>query len=225
MSRFRENSLIGLRLAFAVVILALLVLALFTSAARAADAAPARVVIPERSALYQFRLIRAVTERFNDSAPASRLAAQLHQESRWKHDAQSPVSAQGLAQFMPATAQWIGTICRDLGPPDPWNPDWAMRAQACYMRWLVDRNTGATRCDRWAFAFSDYNGGMRWRQRDQALARAAGSDPERWFGHVATHRSRSTAAHRENREYVERILHVLEPAYLAAGWPGSRACG
>lgn len=225
MSRYPENSVLGVRLVSALILLALTLVALATSVARASDAPGTRVIIPERSALYQFRLIRAVTERFNDSAPVARFAAQLHQESRWRHDAQSPVSAQGMAQFMPTTAQWISTVCRDLGPPDPWSPDWSMRAQACYMRWLVDRNAGATRCDRWAFAFADYNGGMKWRQRDQALARAAGSDPERWFGHVATYRSRGPSAHRENREYVERILNVLEPAYIAAGWPGSRACG
>jgi len=40
---------------------------------------------------------------------------------------------------------------------------------------------------------------------------------ERW-------RSRGIAAHRENTAYPRRILLTLEPAYLAAGWPGEAVC-
>jgi soluble lytic murein transglycosylase-like protein len=63
-------------------------------------------------------------------------AAQLHQESGWRPDAVSPVGAQGLAQFMPATADWISQLMPGLNSREPFNPAWAIRALVSYDRWL-----------------------------------------------------------------------------------------
>ena len=56
------------------------------------------------------------------------------QESRWRHDAVSPVGAQGLAQLMPGTA-------RDLGV-DPRDPFANLEGGARYLREQLDRFDG-----------------------------------------------------------------------------------
>ena len=76
----------------------------------------------------------------------------------------------------------------------------------------------------WAFTLSAYNGGLGWISRDKNRASASGADPARWFGHVEAHSARAGWAFRENRTYVQRILLRLEPAYIAAGWPGEAVC-
>lgn len=182
-----------------------------------------RVAIPAHSLQYRIALHRETSRRWGLDAPTARVAAQIHQESRWQADARSPF-AEGLAQFVPRTAAWIPEICPEVGEPDPWDPYWSIRAAVCFDHWLWQRAEAATPCDRWAFVLSDYNGGRSWRVREQALAAAAELDRQRWFDHVETQRARSLDAWRENRGYVRRILTVLEPAYVAAGWPGGSVC-
>jgi len=111
-----------------------------------------------------------------------------------------------------------------LGSFDPWDPQQAALAAAVYDAWLAQRNPGAGQCSTWSFALSAYNGGEGNLRREQALAVKAGRDRRRWAGNVADMRSRSTAAWRENRAYVRRILTVLEPAYIDAGWAGQAVC-
>jgi len=75
------------------------------------------------------------------------LKAQAIVESGLNPDAQSPVGAKGLAQFLDAVwAEWRdGTPGIQTPPPanlvhlDPRDPEDAIRAQAAYMRWLLDR--------------------------------------------------------------------------------------
>lgn len=183
----------------------------------------ADVSIPDASVRYRMQLERAAGEQWGINAPVARVAAQLHQESSWNPAARSPY-AQGLAQFTPRTAAWIPQICPSIGAPDPWDPTWSIHAAICYDGWLLDRAPGTTACDRWAMTLSAYNGGESARDRERAAAYEARDDPQRWFGQVERHRSRSVAAWSENRTYVRRILLLLEPAYIEAGWPGSRAC-
>ncbi len=195
---------------------------LMSSPCEAATADAAR--IPVRADGYSKLLEREAIGRFGLNAPVALLAAQLHQESHWRADAQSPY-AQGLAQFTPATAAWIPGVCADLGPPNVWDARWSIRAQACYMRHLhrqlVDT---ATPCDRWAMTLSAYNGGLGWLKRDRKWASAKGADSARWFDQVELYSKRAAWAYRENRDYPRRILLGLEPLYIAAGWPGSATC-
>ncbi|MCE3001070.1 MAG: transglycosylase SLT domain-containing protein [Xanthomonadaceae bacterium] len=196
-----------------------------TASAAGAGGAARAPSIPERSFLYRFKLEREAQAVFGIDAPVARLAAQIHQESRWRPDAESPVGAAGLTQFMPATAAWLPTICPTVGPPDPLDPDWAIRAMICYDAWLHSRVQGAaSECDRWAFTLSAYNGGESWVRRDRARTQRGGADPSRWFGNVEYNSPRSIAAWKENREYVRRILLVLEPLYIRAGWAGKAVC-
>lgn len=181
--------------------------------------------IPDASAMYRRWVEQAVAEEWGVEGSTARLAAQIHQESSWNAKAHSSVGAEGLAQFMPSTSRWIATQFPDkLGTFDPWDAQQAALAAAVYDAWLVQRNPGHSECDTWSFALSAYNGGEKQLRKEQTVARAKGLRPDVWPGQVATMRTRSMAAWTENRGYVRRILGVLEPAYLAAGWSGRRAC-
>lgn len=206
------------------VVLALVAeLLVVTGALAAPPAAAPKVRVPDFSVRYRLALEREAAENFGLSAPVARIAAQIHQESGWRPDAESAY-AQGLAQFVPATARWLPTVCPTVGEPDPWDPQWSIRAVACYDAWLYARVSGATECDRWAFTLSAYNGGLGWIARDKQLAARNGADPKRWFGHVERWSPRAQWAREENRGYPQRILLLLEPAYVRAGWPGTTVC-
>lgn len=190
--------------------------------------AHAQVHVPEVAVTYRLAIEREAARNFGLDAPVARLAAQVHQESAWNPRAASPY-AQGLTQFTPATARWLPTVCPAVGQPDPWDPQWALRAQACYMAWLHGRvpqyrYAGAlSACSRWAFAFRAYNGGEGMLNRERLAAQRGGADANDWRA-VEAFRVRATWAHKENVGYPRRILLMLEPAYLAAGWSGKAVC-
>lgn len=199
----------------------LIICACIAMPARAAEP----VAVPPQAAMYRLWVEQVVTEEWGVDGSSARLAAQLHQESLWRPKAHSRAGAVGIAQFMPSTAEWIAQrFPEQLGEFDPWDPRQGIRAAAIYDRFLYDRVTGASACDRWAFTLSAYNGGLGWISRDKNRASASGADPARWFGHVESHSARAGWAFRENRTYVQRILLRLEPAYIAAGWPGEAVC-
>lgn len=179
----------------------------------------ARAAQPPQAALqYRADVIRNARLEWGMSAPVADFAAQLHQESGWRPDAVSPVGAQGMAQFMPATADWISQLVPGLNSREPFNPAWAIRALVSYDRWLWQRVSAANSCERMAMTLSGYNGGLGWVQRDKRLAVQNGLDGTRWFEHVATvNAGRSAANWRENRHYPQRILHELAPRYLTWG--------
>ncbi len=111
--------------------------------------------VPAAALTWQRTLIREAQSTIGVSAPAATLAGQLHQESGWRSDARSAVGAQGLAQFMPATAEWIAQVKpKRLSPVNPLDPRWSIMAQMEFMAFLLRRNPGATECDQWAFALN-----------------------------------------------------------------------
>ncbi len=180
--------------------------------------------IPAAAKGHQRELTRVVQQEWGLGGSVAIHAAQIHQESAWRSGAKSHVGAQGLSQFMPATAGWIAEIYPDLGAPAPFSPTWSMRAQARYNHWHWNRITALDDCQRWAMTLSAYNGGLGWVQRDQRLARAAGDDARIWFDHVENHTARAGWARKENRDYVRRILLQLEPLYRLGGWQGEAPC-
>lgn len=183
-------------------------------------AAPA---IPQQAHKYRALLTREARAQWGMDAPVATFAAQIHQESAWREDAVSKAGAQGLAQFMPSTAKWMPQVAPETGEPLPFSPSWAIRAMVTYDRWLFRRIGAWTDCDRWAFTLSAYNGGLGWVQRDKAVTRAKGMDPNT-YTHVAMHNAgRSAANFKENRGYPTRILGPLTNLYRAAGW-GKGAC-
>lgn len=75
-------------------------------------------------------MIANAAQRFN--VQPLLLAAQLYAESRFNPNAVSPAGAQGIAQFMPATAGSVGLT-------DPFDPQAAILAQAKLMAQLIRR--------------------------------------------------------------------------------------
>lgn len=186
----------------------------------------AQAQVPSTCAQYQATVTREVQRQISPAAPVAVFAAQIQQESSCNAVAKSYVGAQGLTQFMPTTAQWIATLDSSLMPANPLDPTWAIQAQVTYMHWLLKRNPGVTACDAYAFALSSYNGGEGWLRRDQQVAKASGKNPRIWFGHVEVtpDRRRNAAAIKENRGYPQRILLLLTPRYVAAGWGAGVTC-
>ena len=67
-----------------------------------------------------------------NALPVEFFARVIWQESRFNASAVSPKGAEGIAQFMPRTADWHGLA-------DPFNPIEALRHSAGYLRELRDR--------------------------------------------------------------------------------------
>ena len=170
--------------------------------------------IPRDAHQHKGQLKREAQRVWGLNAPVATFAAQIHQESRWRADARSPVGAQGLAQFMPATAQWIGGVYGDLGERAPMNPAWAIRGLVTYDKWLADRITADTPCEEMAFVLAAYNGGLGWVYKRQKLS----PQPGVCMGATCTiNPGVSAASQRENQHYPEVILRKYEPLYQAWG--------
>ncbi|MDP2808662.1 MAG: transglycosylase SLT domain-containing protein [Rhodocyclaceae bacterium] len=174
--------------------------------------------VPPRAAIkYRADLIRSARLAFGLDAPVAALAGQVHQESAWRPDARSPY-AHGLAQFTPATAEWIAGQDAALVTPDTGNPVWALRALARYDRWLYDRATPSSdACDRWWATLRGYNGGLgHWLKE----ARLAAPATDRGALDAQCGRASRAAVHcRENLAYPRLILLKWQPLYASWG-PG-----
>lgn len=174
--------------------------------------------VPSIAKRYKDTLIREARYQFGINAPIATMAAQIHTESLWKHDARSWVGAEGLTQFMPETAKWIGQIDSKLKIPNPNNPEWAIRALCVYNKWHEKRVKGKTEADTWAFILCAYNGGLGWVYRDQKKAKAIGLDDTIYFNSVEhVNAGRRASAFKENRNYITHIKK-REPIYTHALW-------
>lgn len=173
--------------------------------------------VPADAQRYRNTLQREAQRVWGLDAPVATFAAQIHQESRWRADARSVVGAQGLAQFMPATATWIGGLYPSLGERAPMNPTWAIRALVTYDKWLADRIKADDECQRMAFALAGYNGGLGWVYKRQRLS----DQPGVCLGATCTINPGVTAAsQRENEHYPRVILQQHQPLYAEWG-PGA----
>ncbi|TFH43364.1 MAG: lytic transglycosylase domain-containing protein [Lysobacterales bacterium] len=167
---------------------------------------------------YRDKLTRNARVVWGMDAPLAIFGAQVEQESAYRPLVQSKF-ANGIAQFTPATAEWIGTKYEDLANPQPFNVDWSFRALARYDHFLYRRVEDAyDDCERWAFTLAAYNGGESWVRRDRAKAAVTGRDSRSYFGQVDTVTSgRGESFWRENTGYPLRILKILHPQYVAWG--------
>ena len=88
------------------------------------------------------------------------LAAQLAQESGWDPEAESPVGALGIAQFMPQTWSTWGSDANGDGRADPFSPADAIRSQGrlmCHLHSLA--KTSDIKGDPIDIALAAYNAG------------------------------------------------------------------
>jgi soluble lytic murein transglycosylase-like protein len=180
---------------------------------------PACAAQPPRAAqAWRSELIRTAREIWGLNAPVADFAGQFQQESGWRPDARSPVGAQGMAQFMPATARWMSERYPQLRENTPMNPGWAIRALVQYDRYLWQNTAAQDDCQRMAFTLSAYNGGQGWVNRDKKLATTKGLNALIWFDQVErVNAGRSKNNWRENRDYPKKILYQHAPQYLQWG--------
>lgn len=176
--------------------------------------------VPAAAQQHRALLVRSAHSTWGLNAPVAVFAAQIHQESGWRPEAVSQVGARGLAQFMPATAQWwCDAIKVSRADCQPHNPAWALRAMVGYDKYLYDRTpTRYSAYDRMWVTLRGYNGGLGHWQREAAASGAA--QPTRRQVDAACGKARRAAVHcRENLGYPSRILIELQPRYR--GWgPG-----
>ncbi len=181
--------------------------------------------VPASCQQYAREIKRSAWRVFGPSAPVAALAAQVEVESACRKDAVSRVGAAGLAQFMPATAADMAKRWPDdCYPANPFNPSWAFRCRDRYMSSLIAavkpiQRPSLDACDRWAFAFRAYNGGLGWVNRDRRMALLSGADPDSFAVVSFFNAGRSAANFEENIEYVPRIL-TRQAKYEKAGWGG-----
>lgn len=93
----------------------------------------------------EFDAIVAEAAQRCPAVPSRVLAAQIATESAWQVDALSPVGAQGIAQFMPATWKQFGIDGNGDGKRDVWDPVDAIHSAAelnCLNRRLVKDVSG-----------------------------------------------------------------------------------
>jgi len=106
------------------------------------------------------------------------VVAQMYQESRFHHRAQSFAGARGLMQIMPATAIQLGV--EDLS-----DPEGAILAGIRYLDWVRDRFEPQLAVqDRMWFTLAAYNAGPGHVHDARRLAGEIGLNPNRWFENV-----------------------------------------
>ena len=177
---------------------------------------PAFAQVPREALRYQGTLKREAHRIWGLDAPVATFAAQIHQESRWRPDARSPVGALGLTQFMPATATWIGTTREDLREVAPLNPTWAIRALVSYDLWLWQRVKADDSCERMAFALQSYNSGLGWVYKRQRLS----PRPGQCLGLTCSINPGVTPANQREAEMYPRLILIQHQPLYATWGPG-----
>lgn len=179
--------------------------------------------IPQAAHQHRATLTRAAHTAWGLDAPIAALAAQVHQESGWRANALSPVGAQGLTQFMPATARWwCAREQQSASECQPYNPTWALRSMVGYDKYLYDLVPARfTPYERLYVALRGYNGGLGHWRAEAAIAAASGATnhfPSLTQIDAACGKARRAAVHcAENLGYPRRILLGLQPRYASWG--------
>lgn len=179
--------------------------------------------IPQRAFEYRQTLRSEAARIWGMGQATDIFGAQIHQESSWRPDAQSPY-ARGIAQFTPDTEEWIEQLdpgLRQIGG-GAFNPRWGIRALVYYDRWLWERIEARNEVERWAFVLRSYNGGKSWLDRERRAAAAAGFSTDCNYDAVElfcgrtdpqTGKRRAAWACKENLDYPRRIQFKLLPIY------------
>lgn len=210
LDHFGANFLCKFMVAYTVAIL-LGVLLAFSSNVQAAG------YIPPNAVKHRLELTRIAHAEWGLNAPVPLFASQIHQESTWNPSAVSKVGAQGMAQFMPATAKWLcETSGTSVNQCQPQNPTWAMRAMVQYDKWLYARVWGLNEYDRMWATLRAYNGGLGWWQREALLTVAKRQATREEIDAMCGKHKRHQLHCKENLNYPRRIMNIYQPRY--SGW-------
>jgi soluble lytic murein transglycosylase-like protein len=177
--------------------------------------AQAETAVPRAALMHRAELTRVAHAAWGLNAPIPAFAAQIQQESAWRADAVSHVGAQGMAQFMPATAKWWCEI-NNLNATDcqPNNPTWALRSLVGYDLWLYQRVWGAAEYDRLYATLRSYNGGLDHWQREAKIAQ---SNKRNIIDAACGKARRHISFCKENLNYPKRILNLYQARYASWG--------
>jgi hypothetical protein len=163
---------------------------------------------------YRTLLVREARAVHGINAPAPMYMAQIRQESSCREGVTAWDNGRGLAQFMDGTAKQVAVLHPELGPPDPYNPRWAIRALVRYNRWIYQRVKGKDECHRWAATLKGYNAGPGYVMQAQIKS----LDPLTWFGVTEFVPTRQSAENFEySRLYPRKILFKHQPLYTNLG--------
>ena len=164
----------------------------------------------DRCEQYRRMLTREAQAVFGMGAPIPALMGQIRQESSCRADVTAWDNGRGLAQFMDATSEHVSRVFPELGAPNPYNPQWAIRAMVRYDDWLYDRGKGSSECHRWGATFKSYNAGLGYVQRAQRRSPTPGT----WFGGTENiNAGQSQKNFDDSRRYPHLILFKHQPLY------------
>ena len=173
--------------------------------------------VPLAANQYKSLLIRTARMEMGLNAPIALFAAQIHQESAWRPEAQSAYAG-GLTQFTPPTADWAAMRWSDLEPAQVFSPAWAIRAMIRYNTFLYKRVPFSAKCDRWAGTLASYNGGNGNLRKDIRLS----GNLDYWWNGVENFSNRAEWAFKENRDYPRKIIFKHQPLYIS--WGNVKVC-
>ena len=148
------------------------------------------------------------------NAPVAMLLGQIQQESGGNPNITASDGGMGLTQFMKNTVTTIVNDHSELGPASPYNPTWAIRAQARYDRDLYDHVQGKDDCEKFAAALKSYNAGLGFVERAQKKS----SNPETWFTvteDIQVGQSQKNFIY--SRWYPRIILYTHQRRYMSWG--------
>jgi len=148
------------------------------------------------------------------NSPTAMYLSQIKQESNGDEKVTAWDNGRGLTQFMDGTIKQVVNTFPELGPANPYNPTWAIRAQVRYVKWLKLRVQGDTECDQYAAALKSYNAGLGYVQQSQK----ASKQPGKWFGLTEYVDNRQSDENFEySRLYPRRILFRHQPNFVSHG--------
>jgi hypothetical protein len=167
---------------------------------------------------YRAALTREAQFVYGINAPIPMFAGQIWQESGGKANAKAWDLGMGLGQFEPGTAKEIVKLYPELGPSDPFNPVWSIRALVRYDDWIYKRVKGVNACEVWGGSLDGYNAGLGYVQK----AQRASPDPTVWFTKTEYVPTGQTAKNKEYSRVYPRIILFKHQAMFST-W-GALTC-